>query len=204
MKVSIAVATLLICSVVNAKSNSMPTLTQIMKNAPELNREHAIRVAAAVDSVSKRYSIPAKVYAAILMQESRYNVSAKNCKSGLKFLDEQDRHANFAACFFKKYTDGPVVAYKACVPELKKTTKSQEICTDIGMSQIHINTIHAYQFDVHRLSTDIEYSIEAGAKVLSFFKKQYSKSEKNWWSRYNTSASGPRATYERLVNRFIK
>jgi len=80
-------------------------------------------------------------------------------------------------------------------------------CLDFGISQIYKRTAKAYKFDLKKLTTDLKYSIEAGAIVLSDFKKRYGKREKYYWVRYNcgTKRSIRRKTcnkYKRLVKRW--
>lgn len=55
---------------------------------------------------------------------------------------------------------------------------------DYGIGQLNIKTIRAYRFDLHRIQTDLRYSVFASAKVLSWFKK-YGRHEAVWWCRYN-------------------
>jgi soluble lytic murein transglycosylase-like protein len=77
---------------------------------------------------------------------------------------------------------------------------------DYGISQINIRTIKAFGFDKKRLLTDLDYSIKAGAIVLSDFKRMYHKKEGDkYWSRYNTSKPSLRLVYKRKVARhFLK
>lgn len=57
---------------------------------------------------------------------------------------------------------------------------------DLGIAQIYEKTARAYGFETDRLMYDLAYSLEAGAIVLSYFKKRYAKKEPNrWFSRYN-------------------
>ena len=82
------------------------------------------------------------------------------------------------------------------------------IAEDIGMSQINYKTVNSYKFDIELLMTNDKYSIDAGAKVLSWFYRKYSRKEKYWWVRYNcgTARSINRPTcneYKRLVKRYL-
>ena len=56
---------------------------------------------------------------------------------------------------------------------------------DYGIMQINARNIKHYKFSKERLLTDVPYSIEAGAIVLSWFKAKYAHKEKNWFCRYN-------------------
>ena len=106
---------------------------------------------------SVRHGIPADIYTAILMQESGYRMGALNEDCGWKS--------------HKTYIENKKII---CVAK------------DLGMSQIHYKTINAYGFDKERLMNDMEYSVNAGAKVLAWFHKVYAKREPiKWWTRYN-------------------
>lgn len=110
------------------------------------------------------------------MQESGYNLSAKNCYSGIPH-------------------DLPV-SYEVTV------------CRDFGISQIYYKTAESYGIDRDRLLTDLEYSVDSGAKVLSWFHKTYSHKEHDWYTRYNcgTAPTTNRVTcqdYKRLVLRYM-
>ena len=76
-------------------------------------------------------------------------------------------------------------------------------CSDFGMSQIYYKTAKSFGFDIKRLTTDLNYSIEAGVIVLADFKNRYYKREKYWWTRYNTSNKKKRNIYRKLVERYM-
>lgn len=82
---------------------------------------------------------------------------------------------------------------KRCGKQIKSnkiTQKTQCIALDVGISQININTAKSYKFDLNRLKTDLAYSVDSGAKVLSWFKKTYAKRESDtWYCRYNTGTA---------------
>lgn len=114
----------------------------ILKNKPTMKKSNAEFLAMNIVKVANAYNINPKLYSAILMRESSYNLTAKNCRG--------------------------------------------ETCFDFGIAQININTINAYDLDLEKIQTDLEYSLEAGAKVLSWFKKTYKgKEPTEWWVRYN-------------------
>lgn len=60
---------------------------------------------------------------------------------------------------------------------------------DYGVAQINHKTIERYGFDKQKLLTDLEYSVKAGAIVLSDFKKKYGDKEKDWYCRYNAGTN---------------
>ena len=74
---------------------------------------------------------------------------------------------------------------------------------DYGISQINIENIRKMKLDKIKLTTDLKYSLEAGAIILGNFKIQYEKKEKDYWTRYNSSNSKKRALYKKLVKRFM-
>jgi len=54
---------------------------QILSNKPEIDKVKAKQIAHHISMVNIRYKIPKRIYAAILMQESRYKLNAVNKKS---------------------------------------------------------------------------------------------------------------------------
>jgi soluble lytic murein transglycosylase-like protein len=74
---------------------------------------------------------------------------------------------------------------------------------DYGISQINHNTAKAYGFNVKRLTTDLGYSIEAGAIVLADMKKMYGNKDPEYWTRYNASDRTKRKKYKTLVARYM-
>lgn len=72
---------------------------------------------------------------------------------------------------------------------------------DFGIGQINRRTAKYFCPDIPRLMTDLNYSVHCSAKVLHDFKKRYSKKEKYWWTRYNSSNKIYRERYRKLVER---
>jgi soluble lytic murein transglycosylase-like protein len=88
---------------------------------------------------------------------------------------------------------------------IKKTCgykDKKETCldTDFGISQIHYKTALSYKFDIDRLTRDLDYSVESGFIVLSYFKKKYEKTEKNWYCRYNVGTAKKEKIKEKCLN----
>lgn len=131
----------------------------ISKNNKDLPESYRMKLTYALNKAATKHKISAKLLSAILMQESRYKVSA--------------------------------VGY----------VKKKPI--DFGISQINIVTIKSFKFSKYRLLSDLDYSVNAGAKVLADFKRMYGKKESNWWSRYNSSANKHRVKYQRAVTRYL-
>jgi soluble lytic murein transglycosylase-like protein len=59
------------------------------------------------------------------------------------------------------------------------------IWVDFGISQINYRTARSYNMDFYKLLNDVEYSVNAGAEVLAWFRKKYASKEDRWWVRYN-------------------
>jgi soluble lytic murein transglycosylase-like protein len=147
-----------------------PIYTQIVRNVPSINRDYAMVLSNNIHKVSRKYKISARIYTAILAQESKYRLNAVAKSCGL--------------------TNGK----KVCVS------------TDFGLSQVHYLNVMRLKLDVDRLTTDMVYSLEEGAKVLAYYKR-YKKYTKYWWTGYNCGI-GPveRKTcqeYRRMVERYL-
>lgn len=125
--------------------------TQILKNNPKINKQYAENLSLVISNKSKEYNVPTKVFTAILMQESRYNLNAVNLKCGVSVT----------------------------------TGKKDCVITDFGVSQIHYLNVKRFNFDKKRLVSDLTYSVDAGAKILSNYVKFQKKEPKTWYSRYN-------------------
>lgn len=202
-----------------------PIYCQIKKNKPRKSYKETMELSNMIYKVSRKYDIPANVYTAILMQESGYKLEAKNCHWGLRKLSKLEllNEKNKCAQNFKKSVDlkvySPLIGddiniipeseqYKSCINGLKDKKIKDKVCTDLGMSQIYILTAERYKFDTSRLTTDLEYSIEAGAKVLADFKRMYGHKDLYWWLRYNCGTRGTTnrvtcQTYKKLVERYL-
>lgn len=99
-------------------------------------------------------------------------------------------------------------AYKVDAKNIKcgisiNTGKRDCIVVDYGMAQINHRTVKQFKFDKKLLLSDVEYAVEAAAKVLSNFKKAYGQKEKEYWTRYNASNPEKRKIYKRYVARYL-
>ena len=109
---------------------------------------------------SEKYGIPSELYAAILMQESSYDLDAKNCKG--------------------------------------------QVCHDYGIAQINKHTARLYKFELKKLTKDLTYSVESGAKVLSWFKEKYGDTEpQTWYCRYNVG-TGPKNAIKKNCKKYVQ
>lgn len=184
------VFTIIVCTKVNAYEGSHdcdrnPIYCQIVKNKPTIKRTYAFKMSNIIHSITTKYKLEPHLFTAILAQESMYDMTAKNCTSGL----------------IKK-----IHGVRGFVGEVIKVSEYFEqntVCTDFGIGQIWHKTATSYDFDISRLTTDLEYSIEAAAIVLKDFKNMYGKKEHDWWTRYNARSRKARDKYKNLVNRYI-
>jgi len=82
-----------------------------------------------------------------------------------------------------------------------------KVKTDFGIAQIHWKNVKNKKLNIDKLLNDIVYSVEEGAKILSFFKKKYAHKEKDWWVRYNCGQKNIDRDvcqkYKKLVLRFL-
>lgn len=153
-------------------------LKQILRNNPKINSAYAEKLAGIITVKSKKYGISAKVFTAILMQESAYRLDAKHVVCGYREPASLD-------------------AQKTCV------------VTDFGIAQIHHLNLDRYGFNRLLLMTDLDYSVESGAKILASYKSFQKMEPKTWYSRYNC---GNRSfgqiqdrcvAYKHLVDRYM-
>lgn len=131
----------------------------------------------AIFKAARRHRVPARIYTAILMQESSYRLGARG------------RHCGH--------------------PEHKGEKGVECVVSDYGIAQIHFNTVDRYNFNREKLTTDLSYSVEAGAEVLSYFERRYSEKEGDWWVRFNLGTRPKESVitkwkeYHRLVGRYL-
>jgi hypothetical protein len=57
---------------------------------------------------------------------------------------------------------------------------------DFGISQINDHNIRHMKLDKHKLLTSMEYSVEAGARILGTYVRYQKKEPLTWSCRYNT------------------
>lgn len=152
-----------------------PIYCQIVNNNPAIKKTYAFKLSNVIYKKSKQYKLNPTILTAIFAQESMYKIDARNCMKGLR---KSGAHPSGYV--------GPI-----------------KVCTDFGIGQIHYRTADNFNFDLEKLTTDMEYSVNAAAVVLKDFQKRYKHREESWWTRYNASNKKARAKYKRLVERFI-
>lgn len=182
-----------------AKSNG-PIYDRLIVLQPKIDRQLAKSISDEIYTCHKKIGIDKFLLTAIYNQESELSNKAKNCLKGVieeKALDEIVSVIE-SNTKFKKYT--------LDVANLKKDLNNLPltVCLDLGIGQINVNTALKQEHcsDLKRLVTDFRYNISCSCKVLDSFKKGYSKSEEDWWTRYNSSNPDKRDLYKKLVMRF--
>jgi len=171
MKYLVLLALFMPTDVVAANCVKHPIYCQIIENNSTLNKKYAMKLSNIIHKYSRRYKIDARIYTAILAQESMYKLNTVATAVGL----------------VKEESDWIVT----------------RISTDFGISQIHYRTTERYKFEIEKLTTDLDYAVDAGAKVLRDFKKSYSKTDNFWWTRYNAFNKDKRKEYRRKVERYF-
>lgn len=72
--------------------------------------------------------------------------------------------------------------------------------TDYGIGQIHISNIKARGWSKRRMLTDVNYSVEKAAIVLSEFQDRYAHREDLWFARYNC---GTKSLYRKTCMTYL-
>lgn len=183
-----------------------PIYCHIVENKPSIDRLYAMELSNYIYAATSKYSVPADIYTAILMQESRYVNSATNCKTGIAKIPNPEIDIQREVCFRKHQTSS---GRSWCVTELyvnlpETVYVEQSVCFDFGLSQINFRTAKAFGFDLPKILTDVEYAVDCGAKVLGDFHDRYVKKEPVvWYSRYNSSTPHHRRRYEHLIQKYL-
>ena len=194
----------------NTTCQQHPIFCQIKKNSPNINTKYAMQLSNLIHKMHLKYHIPSRIFTAILKQESNYKLGAKGCHSGIQQPSNQYMENAKYTCMYDIPGESKKRALGCMHHNFKLTTYKVEakVCTDFGISQIYYKTAKRFGFDIARLTNDLTYSIEAGAKVLSGFMKRYEAHDNLWWLRYNCGTKGTtkRDTcqiYKRLVERYL-
>ena len=96
------------------------------------------------------------------------------------------RLAGFITKYAKEYKVEREVL--SCVLKVESSYKLNVVSNtkDYGISQINEKTAYLYSFSLNRLTTDLGYSVMAGAIVLSDYRRVFRDEEiVNWVGRYN-------------------
>ena len=185
-----------------------PIYCQIKKNKPKLNSKYAMTLSNHIYRASRKHGFPANIYTAILMQESGYRLGAKRTVKG-HVKPPKDKIDQLLQLCQDFHYHNPGYDYVGCVNRINKAVVEGVVVTDYGIAQIYYKTVDSYEFDTEKLLTDLRYSIDAGAEVLGYFYKRYSKREYDWWVRYNIGTRKKHRVrtawdeYKRLVSRYL-
>ena len=152
-----------------------PIYDQILRNKPKINKKYAMKLSNVIHKMSVKYKIPKEIYTAILAQESEYVLNSKNCFKG-----------------YVELKNGEDIQYT-----------ETRLCTDYGISQMNYRNIEKMKLDIHLLLTDLEYSVEQGAKVLRWAMLKYKDKEDDWYTRYHSGTRVLRDIYKPLVDRYL-
>lgn len=187
-----------------------PIYNQILRNKPSINKQYAMKLSNIIHRVTRKYKIPSRVFTAILAQESGYKLEAKGCHTGYVHYDKnsikecEDKVEKCWNIYGKNAPFRGCGSFPGCAAKQYKLTLTPvKVCTDFGLSQIFYKTARRYNLNILKLTTDLQYSVEAGAIVLAGFKKRYSKREKLWFTRYNSSNKIKRKIYYELIKRYL-
>lgn len=204
MKTTILIITLFFSlNIFGLDLNKHPIYAQILKNRPRIDKKYAFKLSNIIYKYSVIYKIPKKIFTAILMQESAYKLEAMGCHLGFRKLSDEELESYRSKCIHELLTGTNELTYlDHCSSKIPKL-KEDRICTDFGISQVYYKTAQRYNFDIAKLTEDLEYSVKAGAIVLRDFMRMYSKKEVYWWTRYNASSKDKRRIYRGLVERYF-
>jgi len=193
---------LLATNIYAADCKQHPIYCQIINNVSSINRTYAMRLSNIIDKSARKFKIDPKIYTAILAQESRYNLKAKNCSIGIIETNKHIEACIIGAKSWNHPTNNFDIARKLCHSSNKRFVE-QKVCYDFGISQINYKTAKAFNLELHKLTTDLNYSVEAGARILADFKTRYGKREPStYWTRYNASSPSKRKVYKERVRKF--
>lgn len=176
-----------------------PICCQIIKNNKYLDINFAMQLSNAIHKISRKYNINSRLFTAILMQESSYNVKAIGCHYEKKDINAYEYMERVVQCHTK--TDEWHLI-EQCEKRIPKKVK-RKVCSDFGIGQINERTVQRYNFEINSLLYDLEYSVEAAAIVLKDFQKRYKHKEWNWWTRYNASSEDKREIYRHKVEKYL-
>lgn len=171
----------------NHDCDKHPIYCQIVDNKPTIKRSYAFQLSNIIYKKANKHNVDPHILTAIFAQESMYSIAAKNCTTGLVKVLDVAKDSN-------GITD---------LDETEEQFEKRTVCTDFGIGQIWYKTANSYDFDIVKLTTDVEYSVEAAAIVLKDFKNRYGHKEKDWWTRYNARNRKARDEYKELVERYI-
>ena len=142
-----------------------PLCGNIAHLAPQIDLNYALKLSNHFIRVARQYKIPRNLLVAIAKQESNFKLEAIRMVNGL-ILEEGNG----------------------------QLYKESQVGSDFCMMQINASNITRLKLDAHRLITEPQYCIEAGARILRFAQR-HEKKEPTWWTRYNAVSDIHRTIY---------
>lgn len=163
---------------VNCKKN--PLYCHIIKLQPNMNKSLAMRLSNHLFRYAKQHQLDPWRSLAIAMQESS--------------LRKTKRHSTVIVPVLKCNTQG----------RCQETLKTIRGISDLGLFQLHADTIKHYQFDADKLTKDIDYMVKTHFIVLIDKIKQCKRLGPQAWSCYHSKTPVLRKRYIQKVNRYYK
>lgn len=145
----------------------------ILKLSPEMDHKEAYKLSNLFFRAAKKYRLPSDLLLAIAFQESGLRTDIVRELTGLVYDDKT-----------KKY-------------------REVRIGADFCMMQIHLSNIKKMNLDVKKLLSDTKYCLDAGAKILSQYKSEHEKKDRQWWTYYNAVHAAKRKIYFDQVSRHL-
>lgn len=170
----------------NVTDDTVGQLIQFMQ--PNLDDYTAGVISKSILRHSKDIGIDWRLFVSILFQESSLSLDPQNCYMNELYPPmERVRH--------KKH------GHTTYTIERKKSHR----CMDYGIAQINFHTWgKVLDLNKELLLTDIDYSIAAGAKILYYYKKNFSKHDPKWHLRYHSNTPEYKNAYGKVLHKRIK
>ena len=104
----------------------------------------------------------------------------------------------------------PMIMVALCTQESRfrgglksEWTNRGQVTHDYGVMQVNEHWIEAWGLDAQRLQFDDAYNIQVAARILKGLQKKYAATERQWYTRYNSSWAPARAKYTKAITPFL-
>jgi Transglycosylase SLT domain len=114
-------------------------------------------------------SFAAKLSLVIAAKSAKYKVPAKILSAILMQESSYQLDSINVSCGLLRFED----------------TQQSCIMTDFGIAQIHYKNLTRFNLDKVKLTTDLDYSVDAGAMILAQYIRYQKREPEMWWTRYN-------------------
>ena len=145
----------------------------IMKLNNKIENKDAYKLSNIFSKVSRKYKLDPRLLVSIAFQESSFKKDAVRKVKGLVYDEALGKYKQLA------------------------------VGADFCMMQIHMSNIKKMNLSVKKLLENTRYCVEAGAKILSRYKKKHSKVDEIWWTYYNANTKAKRKIYYNKVIRHL-